>query len=49
MRTGLRYLRDEQVPGDEKVAPLAMRGAAALFEPDSGADVPLEVEVIVHC
>ena len=39
---------DEQVLGDEKVAPLAKRGVSFLFEPDSGVDVPFEVEVIVH-
>ena len=39
---------DEQVLGDEKVAPFANRGVSFLFEPDSGVDVPFEVEVIVH-
>ena len=39
---------DEQVLGDEKVAPLAKSGVAFLLEPDSCVDVPLEVEVIVH-
>ena len=39
---------DEQVLGDEKVAPLAKRGVSFLFEPDSGVDVPFEVEVLVH-
>ncbi|KJS39559.1 MAG: hypothetical protein VR74_01645 [Hyphomonas sp. BRH_c22] len=39
---------DEQVLGDENVAPLAKRGVSFLFELDSGVDVPFEVEVIVH-
>lgn len=39
---------DQQVLGDEKVAPLAKGGVSFLFEPDSGVDVPFEVEVIVH-
>jgi len=39
---------NEQVLGDEKVAPFAKRGVAFLFEPYSGLDVPFEVEVIVH-
>ena len=39
---------DEQVQGDEKVAPLAKSGVPFLFEPYSGVDVPFEVEVIVH-
>jgi hypothetical protein len=39
---------DEQVLGDEKVAPLAKRGVSFLFEPYSGVDVPFEVEEIVH-
>ena len=39
---------DEQVLGDEKVAPHAKGGIAFLFEPYSGADVPFKVEVIVH-
>jgi hypothetical protein len=39
---------NEQVLGDEKVAPFAKSGVAFLFEPNSGVDVPFEVEVIVH-
>ena len=39
---------NEQVLGDEKVAPLAKSGVAFLFESNSGVDVPFEVEVIVH-
>ena len=39
---------NEQVLGDEKVAPFAKRGVAFLFEPNSCVDVPFEVEVIVH-
>jgi hypothetical protein len=39
---------NEQVLGDEKIAPLAKGGVAFLFEADSRVDVPFEVEVIVH-
>jgi hypothetical protein len=39
---------DQQVLCDEKVAPFAKSGVAFLFEPYSGVDVPIEVEVIVH-
>ena len=39
---------DGQVLGDEKVAPLAKGGVAFLFGSNPGADVPFEVEVIVH-
>jgi hypothetical protein len=39
---------DEQVLGDEKVAPLAKGGVAFLFESNSGVDMPFEVEVIVY-
>jgi len=42
------FFAGRQVLGDEKVAPLAKRGVTFLFEPDSGADVPFEVEVIVY-
>jgi hypothetical protein len=41
-------IANEQVLGDDKVAPLAKRGISLLFEPISGFDVPFEVEVIVH-
>ena len=42
------FFADEQVSGDEKIAPLAKSGVAFLFEPYSGVDAPFEVEVIVH-
>lgn len=39
---------NEQVLGDEKVAPFAKSGVAFLFELNSGVDVPFEIKVIVH-
>ena len=41
-------LANEQVLGDEKVAPFAKSGVSFLFEPNSGVNVPFEFEVIVH-
>jgi len=38
---------NDEVLGDEKVAPLAKGGVAFLFEANSRVDVPFEVEVIV--
>ena len=42
------FFANEQVLGDEKVAPLAKGGVAFLFEANSWVDVPFEVKVIVH-
>jgi hypothetical protein len=39
---------DEQASGRNQLAPFEKSGVSFLFEPDSGVDVPFEVEVIVH-
>jgi len=39
---------NEQVLGDEKVAPLAKRGVTHCFEPSPSIDISLMIEVIVY-
>jgi hypothetical protein len=39
---------DEQVLGDEKVAPVAKRGVAHCFEPGPSVHISLVVAVIVY-